>query len=759
MKRLTVVAIIAIMLGIFGCPGPNPGPCDNVNCVNGDCVNGACRCDDGWQGELCNEQNLCYDIDCSNHGNCVDGDCACDTNYYGEDCSIFFDCSDSLACALVCPEDSGQLIVTGPVLTGYYAEYDVGTFSKCAYLFIRELIAREVPDPDEGRVLSQTYGMTVQAVDADLPRNEDGTWNDVLPQIDVKIHFAGHRARVLRHVEDGGLGSFDYIEPTIEDDGSSITVNELSDFLLNNRAPKIEEVIMPSYATILEVTVDIDYLDEGNSSDYNLIFEVAKDGTLLPSEKLDSNTLLVTMPSGGIHDNLSVTVRDQYGLEATVTERTVEVDLCADATCEPWQTCRELDGECVGIDPCVPNPCGDNYGTCNNATGEAVCDCHDGYTSALCDACNVAEGYEGIFPDCVLNLCFGVDCGVQYCDPNDGGCYDCLEDGHCDDNLICNGVETCDGSGSCNSGTPVNCPDDGDECNGTEACNPDNGTCQHFDAIDCGGQLCRPADGACVDCLNDGHCGNSDFCDGAETCNNGTCEAGSDPCSGQFCDEVGNRCVQCLNDGHCDDGIFCDDINTCLDGMCVTAGPVCAPTEMCDEDNDRCVECLGDGDCDDSLACTGTETCDGNGDCQNGILETCNSHGDCQEPAGNCNCNSEYDGTTCDECATGYGNYPTCGLNVIMGSVTIDCSGGVWPGHCVAGGFTYPVPFTATNATNCTGSAEVISGSGTPGTVTNCDTSSCDFTTGSTGSNIIRVTVTCTGDGDPDNGYVDVTQE
>ncbi|MBN2096595.1 hypothetical protein JW752_04355, partial [Candidatus Peregrinibacteria bacterium] len=467
------MAIIASMLTV-GCPGPKPNPCDDVTCPEhscceggvcvcedgwsgdqcdqedrcftgtldcgsyGDCVDNTCVCHDGWQGELCDEQNPCYGVECGTHGNCVNGACVCDTNYYGETCSVFFDCSDSLVCMEIDPEYSGEVIVPGSVLTGYgVGEIKVGAIDRRAFLFIRELIAREVPEPNEGRVLNQAYGMTIRCVDANLPRNEDGTWNDVPLLKEVKIHFAGHRARVLRHVpEEGGLGSFDYIDVVIEPTGSSAMVLAFSDFLLLDTNPVIA-ASAPADTTIREVTIDFSgTLDEGDPSAYFLSFSAEEDGTPLSLTALGSHSFTANL-SGGSH-TLFAMVEDPYGNVDTV-ELTVNVDLCSDVTCEPWQTCRELDGVCVGADPCVPNPCRtDNidYGDCDSSTGDPVCDCYTGFAGALCDACDAGSGYEGTFPDCQLDLCFG-----------------------------------------------VNCPDDGDECNGTEACDPADGQCKHFDPI------------------------------------------------------------------------------------------------------------------------------------------------------------------------------------------------------------------------------------------------------------------------------------
>ncbi len=46
-----------------------------------------------------------------------------------------------------------------------------------------------------------------------------------------------------------------------------------------------------------------------------------------------------------------------------------------------------------------------------------------------------------------------------------------------------------------------------------------------------------------VPCGIDPDCDDGLFCNGAETCNAGSCQPGADPCPGQSCDEAGNTCV------------------------------------------------------------------------------------------------------------------------------------------------------------------------------------------------------------------------
>lgn len=62
-------------------------------------------------------------------------------------------------------------------------------------------------------------------------------------------------------------------------------------------------------------------------------------------------------------------------------------------------------------------------------------------------------------------------------------------------------------------------------------------------------------------CTADADCDDGLFCNGAETCVNAVCQAGTDPCEeGQTCDEDNDVCVPegCQSDEDCAEGEFCD---------------------------------------------------------------------------------------------------------------------------------------------------------------------------------------------------------
>ena len=80
----------------------------------------------------------------------------------------------------------------------------------------------------------------------------------------------------------------------------------------------------------------------------------------------------------------------------------------------------------------------------------------------------------------------------------------------------------------------------------------------------------------------------------------------------------------CENDGDCSDGIFCNGAEACVDGACQAGTPVdCddgvgCTDDSCDEGADSCGNVANNGLCDDGAFCNGSETCDINNDCQAG---------------------------------------------------------------------------------------------------------------------------------------------
>ncbi len=271
-----------------------------------------------------------------------------------------------------------------------------------------------------------------------------------------------------------------------------------------------------------------------------------------------------------------------------------------------------------------------------------------------------------------------IDCGGQ-CPP-----CECVSNNVCDDNSFCNGLESCDAYGHCQSGTPVNC-NDGVDCT-IDSCNDDIDACDNI-----------PDDSFCEDGL---------FCNGSETCDPAEdCQMGSDPCPGQDCDEINKECttLACNDNGTCEQGEDCYNCPSdcqggaaasCGNGICEAAkGEDCisCPSDCngnltgkpsgrycCGDgsarygvtcDDQRCwnnfntcaiesVEqsCCGDGVCEgseDGFNCEidcGLEPFCGDGSCDQGE-DSCNCSYDCGDPPSDDDCSNC--GLRGDPCSSG----------------------------------------------------------------------------------------------------------
>ncbi|MEE8522300.1 MAG: PepSY domain-containing protein, partial [Thermoanaerobaculia bacterium] len=95
-------------------------------------------------------------------------------------------------------------------------------------------------------------------------------------------------------------------------------------------------------------------------------------------------------------------------------------------------------------------------------------------------------------------------------------------------------------------------------------------------------------------CVIDADCADGLFCNGTETCNAGTCVAGTSPCTGtEICNETTDTCdPECVVDADCDDGAFCNGAETCNAGSCQAGSDPC-PGQSCDEGGDVCTDTNG----------------------------------------------------------------------------------------------------------------------------------------------------------------------
>ena len=193
----------------------------------------------------------------------------------------------------------------------------------------------------------------------------------------------------------------------------------------------------------------------------------------------------------------------------------------------------------------------------------------------------------------------GVGCTVDTCDETSDTCANTPDDASCDDGDVCTGIETCDLNNDCQTGTPLDC-DDQELCT-TDSCDSITG-CANV-PVECPvGEQCDSADGQCKaepECTVDADCNDGFFCNGSETCDTatGTCQPGTPvdcddgvDCTVDTCNEVNDECVNTPDNSACpDDGLFCTGDEIC-DSVagCVSTGDPCPEGVICNEDMDTC---------------------------------------------------------------------------------------------------------------------------------------------------------------------------
>jgi len=174
-------------------------------------------------------------------------------------------------------------------------------------------------------------------------------------------------------------------------------------------------------------------------------------------------------------------------------------------------------------------------------------------------------------------------------DPDGGpvqGGTDCMTNSDCDDNNLCTD-DSCDSATGCvnTAASDETACGDGDLCNGNETCQ--SGTCTAgtalvcLDVDFCTTGSCDAVNG-CVNtpAANGTACADGDQCNGDETCQSGTCTAGTalDCDDSLFCNgtETCDAATGCLTGTAPEDGAVCseDPEGICIDLGCVFDGMI-----------------------------------------------------------------------------------------------------------------------------------------------------------------------------------------
>jgi hypothetical protein len=306
------------------------------------------------------------------------------------------------------------------------------------------------------------------------------------------------------------------------------------------------------------------------------------------------------LPSG----NISVKVKVLSPDGSQLVERVARLSISGD-----YALTMVISRNCEGI--VCPEPGGDTFAsTCDR--GKCVRPECTVVTTKFCappecskdDDCKTDVAC--VEPHCTLGTCLFL--------PNDSKCKPGQT---CDVARGCFPPDT--GSCTASSSTELNCGDGvDDDCDGKTDC---------ADA-DCAGKTCEDGD-KCTegDTCTDGACkpGTKKSCDDGNPCTlDGECADGScptptpnpcddmNPCTTDSCD-MATGCAHVNNTEPCNDGTFCNGADTCKDGTCsVHAGNPCG--KVCDEASSACVGCIVDRDCGPVTygtysTCVGATTC------------------------------------------------------------------------------------------------------------------------------------------------------
>jgi len=403
-----------------------------------------------------------------------------------------------------------------------------------------------------------------------------------------------------------------------------------------------------------------------------------------------------------------IVLRDTYGRTAVFTFEHVELEklgrkkvdlrsedynLGGNITLIEIYACVDYDGDFLtGREPTDEYFLGDfDFVDC---VIDEDCPGHGGYCNG---GVNCVEGIcdYGTSPNCND----GIGCTDDSCNEGTDSCDHVVNNVNCDDNVFCNGAETCHATLDCQAGS--------DPCPG-QSCDEVGGSCVEclvdadcdIDGLACSEDFCDQVTYSCgllgYTCTcplgTDEECEDGLYCNGEETCVAGDCVVGSDPCPGQMCNDVTDTCVDCLGDGDCVDGVSCTD-DTCVGGNCNNAandancpddGDDCNGINTCDilsdcqpgtpMDCDDGVGCTDDGcfdsacdnvenddSCIDALFCNGVESCHITLDCQAGSDpcpgESCDEGSDsCVGCLGDGDCDDSYSCTS-DTCSGGSCSY------------------------------------------------------------------------------------------------------
>ncbi|MBN2340899.1 MAG: PPC domain-containing protein [Deltaproteobacteria bacterium] len=322
------------------------------------------------------------------------------------------------------------------------------------------------------------------------------------------------------------------------------------------------------------------------------------------------------------------------------------------------------------VDDCLPTcatavaaglNCGD-HGTCalNTTTGIAYCACDTGWGESGCSVCET--GYHAVADSCVMNepSCSELDpCGDYGTCVYSGGVKSCLcaplyTGTTCEDCVT--GYQDTNGDGVCRP-TCATAESNGLDCGDHGTC--DVGVIDGLAACVCDDEY----DGAdCSVCASGYHfelgvCSADEVCaDAVGPCVNGSCAVVGGvidcTCDVGYAEDADGYCTQCAV-GYHDNGGVCDVDEQCQTNSCngngtctIVNGLISCSCNPGFTAVSYCAECTT-GFHPSGGTCVLNQTCG---------LNSCSGHGTCDDSTYVvvCTCDDGWDGTICNECATGY---------------------------------------------------------------------------------------------------------
>jgi hypothetical protein len=277
---------------------------------------------------------------------------------------------------------------------------------------------------------------------------------------------------------------------------------------------------------------------------------------------------------------------------------------------------------------CTQDACNEATNSCDHLANNAACS-----NNIHCDGAEVCDTTFGCQPGAPVVCNDNRSCTQDTCSEAVMGCVFAPNDAVCNNNLYCDGVETCDPAGptpsGCVMGMAVACPSDNVACT-VDACNENTDSCQSTpnNALCGAGQFCVPGQGMsgctqALPCNNNAQCNDGNACNGIETCNvicqpgtPVTCDDGID-CTTDSCNPQNGACVYAPNNAVCSNGLACDGNEVCNpQAGCVSGAPIdCSDgfgctADTCQEPNGNCTHTKLNSVCSDNQVCNGVETCD-----------------------------------------------------------------------------------------------------------------------------------------------------